>query len=231
MSSTITKYPLERMRPTAQGNPQSRPAWLDDDWESTEPVVAPYDSPSSLSSRVESAKVVVYYTVYSLPKPDTETSIAKPRGKAFLAVSQKLFVGDVAGRHPRPKIVTDTEVGRVLGLPAPFLGGGSVRAFPLAELLSKSAKDDREAAIDLVIDYFDDRLIADQAGDCDDALDAIGADVVDRVPPSVLVSILGITLRAKPLLKRRAAFFDRALASIGRKKGRRYATNLLDKYR
>jgi hypothetical protein len=231
MISAITRHPLEQRRSSTE----SRPAWLDEsDWEATESAVATYDSPSSLSSRVESSKFVLYCTVYSLPNPAAETSIPNPQGKAFLAASGILCVGELAGWRPRverPKNVTDTDRGRVLGLPAPFLGSGPVHSFPLAGLLSLSAADDREAAIDLVIDFFDDRLIADLTADCDAALDLIGSDGVDRVPPSVLVSILGVTLRAKTFLKSRAAFFDRVFASVGRRKGHRYAKSLLEKYR
>jgi hypothetical protein len=85
---------------------------------------------------------------------------------------------------------------------------------------------DREA-IALALDYFDDQLIAMQFRTCDRALLRLQ---VAKLAAAVLVSILGITIRAKTL-KGRERFFERAFQEIARKKDKKYATELLAKYR
>jgi hypothetical protein len=85
----------------------------------------------------------------------------------------------------------------------------------------------KREAIAEALNYFDSRLIARRFSDCDRAL--LQLDVT-RLASSVIVSILGITLRAKHL-KCRAIFFERAMREIARQKGRQYARELLTKYR
>jgi hypothetical protein len=87
------------------------------------------------------------------------------------------------------------------------------------------AKRDREAIAE-ALDYFDDRLIARQFTDCNRALHQLQ---VAKLASSVMVSILGITIRAKS--KSRAIFFERAFQEIARLKGKKYAIELLAKYR
>ncbi len=82
-------------------------------------------------------------------------------------------------------------------------------------------------AIAEALDYFDDRLIAGHFRDCDRALRQLQ---VAKLASSVMVSILGITIRAKTL-KGRAIFFERAFQEIARRKGKKYASELLAKYR
>ncbi len=85
---------------------------------------------------------------------------------------------------------------------------------------------DREAIAE-ALDYFDDRLITGKFKDCDLALQRLQAG---KLASSVLVSILGITIRAKKL-KGRALFFERSFQEIARQKGKKYASELLTKYR
>lgn len=106
----------------------------------------------------------------------------------------------------------------------------SPAALPLSELMALSATN-REAAIDRALDHFDDLLIAGQWPRCDADLAALDTAAVRELDSSVLVSILGITLKAKPLLPRRPAFYGRVTAEMARRKGRRYANGLLKKYR
>lgn len=85
----------------------------------------------------------------------------------------------------------------------------------------------KREAIAEALDYFDDRLLAGQFRDCDRALRQLQ---VAKLASSVMVSILGITIRAKQL-KSRALFFDRVFREVARQKGKRYANELLLKYR
>ncbi|MBL8792310.1 MAG: hypothetical protein JNM56_00240 [Planctomycetia bacterium] len=87
--------------------------------------------------------------------------------------------------------------------------------------------DRRRDAIARALDFFDDRLLAGDFRDCDRALRQLE---VAKLSPSVLVSILGITIRAKKL-ECRDSFYQRALEEIARQKGKKYATELLTKYR
>jgi hypothetical protein len=87
------------------------------------------------------------------------------------------------------------------------------------------AKRDREAIAE-ALDYFDDLLIARRFTDCNRALRELQ---VAKLSSSVMVSILGITLCAKS--KSRTIFFERTFQDITRKKSRRYASELLGKYR
>jgi hypothetical protein len=82
-------------------------------------------------------------------------------------------------------------------------------------------------AIAEALDYFDDRLLAGEFRECDRALRQLD---VARLAPSVMVSILGITIRAKKL-KGRSIFFERSSQAIANQKGKRYASELLTKYR
>lgn len=84
----------------------------------------------------------------------------------------------------------------------------------------------REAVAE-AIDYFDDGLLAGEFRECDRALRQLE---ITRLAPSVMVSILGITIRARKL-KGRAIFFQRSNEAIAKQKGKRYASELLTKYR
>ena len=82
--------------------------------------------------------------------------------------------------------------------------------------------------IDIILDYFDDRLIRRQFLECDEAIARIDVSQVDS---SVLVSVLGITLAAKERLLKRKGFFDRVFAEIKKRKSWWYARSLLNKYK
>src|SRR5262249_18675776 len=88
------------------------------------------------------------------------------------------------------------------------------------------AKRDRSAIAE-ALDYFDDCLISRRFPDCERALRRLQ---VTKLAPSVLVAILGITLRAQNL-QNRASFFERAFQEIARQKSKKYARELLAKYR
>jgi hypothetical protein len=85
---------------------------------------------------------------------------------------------------------------------------------------------DREAIAE-ALNYFDGRLIARQFKDCERAFRQLQ---VGKLASSVLVSILGITIHAKHV-KGRSIFFEQAFQEIARQKGKRYASELLAKYR
>ena len=85
----------------------------------------------------------------------------------------------------------------------------------------------KREAIAESLDYFDNRLISRQFRECDRALRQLQ---VAKLASSVMVSILGITIHAKKL-KGRAIFFEQAFQEITRQKGKKYASELLAKYR
>lgn len=98
----------------------------------------------------------------------------------------------------------------------------------LQQKLSALCKANRKReAIAEALAFFDDRLIARRIRDCDRAFRQLQ---VTELAASVMVSILGITIRAKEL-KGRAIFFERVFQEIARVKGKRYAKELLAKYR
>lgn len=84
----------------------------------------------------------------------------------------------------------------------------------------------RREAIAEALNFFDDRLIGREFRECDRALRQLQ---VSKLASSVLVSVLGVTLRAKQL-KGRAIFFERAFQEVARQKGKGYARELLAKY-
>lgn len=84
-----------------------------------------------------------------------------------------------------------------------------------------------QAAIAKVLDYFDSLLSDRKFFDCNQALRRLQ---VSLLPGSVLVSILGITIRARAM-RARAAFYECALAKLSKEKGSKYAKELLSKYR
>src|SRR5438105_1164681 len=77
---------------------------------------------------------------------------------------------------------------------------------------------DREAIAES-LDYFDDRLTARRFRECDRAFRQLQTG---KLASSVLVSILGITVRAKAL-KARGSFYERAFEEISKRKGKKYA--------
>jgi len=88
------------------------------------------------------------------------------------------------------------------------------------------AKRDREAIAE-ALDYFDDRLTSGRFADCNRAFRQLQ---VARLASSVLVSILGVSVRQKKS-RSRANFFKRSFHEIARQKGMKYAIELLFKYR
>ena len=92
--------------------------------------------------------------------------------------------------------------------------------------LCKLQKD--RDAIDVALDFFDDRLIENRYDECEHTLRRIECH---KMASSVLVSILGITIRAKKRLRARASFYERTLVQITRQKGTKYALKVLSKYR
>lgn len=95
-------------------------------------------------------------------------------------------------------------------------------------LYALCAKDERARAIDLALNYFDRAMTERRFTFCDYTLSLLN---VERLAPSVMVSILGITHIAKYHLPARNRFYDRALARIGKLKGRGYAKDLLSDYK
>jgi hypothetical protein len=85
---------------------------------------------------------------------------------------------------------------------------------------------DREAIAES-LNYFDDRLSGRRFRECNRALHQLH---VDRLASSVLVSILGMTVPVKALAGR-ASFYERSFQEIARRKGKKYARELLAKYR
>lgn len=86
--------------------------------------------------------------------------------------------------------------------------------------------DDRAAMIDAVLVELNDALIAGDFARCDARLASYGP-----LPGSVAVSVLGITVKAADRLPSREAFWRRTFDAIAAEKGRRYARELLGKYR
>jgi hypothetical protein len=84
-----------------------------------------------------------------------------------------------------------------------------------------------QEAIADALDYFDDNLIAGHPENCNRAFLELDAR---SLSPAVLVSILGITIRAKNVPGRNG-FYRKALHEIARQKGEKYAAELLSKYR
>lgn len=93
------------------------------------------------------------------------------------------------------------------------------------------AEDKREEAIDLALDYFDDLLLNGKLTECDVAFSSLDDAAIGQLASSILVSILGVTLQANALLPARSSFYDRVCAEVTRRQGRRYAIDLLEKYR
>lgn len=91
---------------------------------------------------------------------------------------------------------------------------------------------DRETMIDFTLDYFDELLVNQKMDQCKAELAMIDDRLIKDVDSSVLVSILGITLSASNLLlPDRERFYERTVATIAGRKGKRFATELLGKYR
>lgn len=86
----------------------------------------------------------------------------------------------------------------------------------------------RRLAIDESLRYFNSVLNEESFQICDETMRRID---IERIPSSVMVSILGITLPGKTQLHQRHDFFLRVYAEIARLKGRKYANELLTKYR
>lgn len=96
-----------------------------------------------------------------------------------------------------------------------------------ASLRALSREDRRSEAIDLALDYLDDLLISARSDECDMVLSLISPR---DLASSISVSILGITRKVNDLPARRR-FFDAAFSHIAQLKGRKYAAELLNKYR
>ena len=100
------------------------------------------------------------------------------------------------------------------------------REFFSANLYDLCRLDCRAEAIDLALNYFDDLLRARNLVECEKTLDELDEN---RLCSSVLVSILGITRLEKS--RGRDEFFERSHKRIADLKGRKYAKDLLEKYR
>jgi hypothetical protein len=106
--------------------------------------------------------------------------------------------------------------------------GRTEKVIELVNTLVILCKANRRAeAIDTAIAYFDDRLTDNELEDANLALYVLNPQYLAS---SVVVSILGITRKAAHLPTRRR-FFERAYEVITKAKGRKYAKELLEKYR
>jgi hypothetical protein len=104
------------------------------------------------------------------------------------------------------------------------------RAFDFMERLYALCKlGERGEAIARALDFFDDLLIDGRFFECGRALGLLNPK---KLAPSVIVSVLGITIRAKQVLgTARASFYQLGLQEVTRLKGKKYANELLGKYR
>jgi hypothetical protein len=143
---------------------------------------------------------------------------------------------DASSGEPMSQIIPRKQVDSVVALAEPPRTLHNNAALPRCEdefgvfehkLYALCKVNRNREAIAEALDYFDDRLIAGRFRECAGALRQLQ---VTKLAPSVMVSILGITVWAK-ILKGRAIFFDSAFHEIARQKGSRYASELLAKYR
>ena len=94
-------------------------------------------------------------------------------------------------------------------------------------LYARCDQNSRAEAIDLALWYLDDLLSAEKHRECDAVLGLLDPS---RLAPSVLVAILGITRRMEYKVGRNR-FFAWTMARVEKVKGKRYARQLLEKYR
>jgi hypothetical protein len=94
--------------------------------------------------------------------------------------------------------------------------------------LYEATSEDEHPAVDEVFNFMDDHLLAGRFSVCDLALATIDPD---KLLPSVVVSLLMVTRRAKEKLPSRQAFLSRAVAAVAGRDGLEEAEALLGKYR
>jgi hypothetical protein len=92
----------------------------------------------------------------------------------------------------------------------------------------RSEENDEHRAVDDVFDFMDDNLLAGNFRACDETLRLAQPS---KLLPSVVVSFLMVTRRAKPYLPSRKDFIDAAVNDLALKRGKEQAEKLLGKYR
>lgn len=90
-----------------------------------------------------------------------------------------------------------------------------------------SSGQERRAA-DLIVEHMDNLLNKSKFGECDCVF---GRADPAKLSDSAIVSLLGITLAAKRLLKWRRVFYQNALQAVAIRRGLNGAERLLTKYR
>ena len=112
------------------------------------------------------------------------------------------------------------------------MGTDEVGIMKIAEVLNRiyrmSEENDEHNAIDVVCDFMDDNLLAGNLEVCEDTLKQAN---VNKLLPSLIISFLMATRRAKQYLPSRKEFIDAALAKIAKERGETVAESLLGKYR
>lgn len=98
----------------------------------------------------------------------------------------------------------------------------------LTRIYELSALNDEEKAVDEVFNFMDDHLRAKQFATCAEALRRVEPA---RVLPSLIVSFLMVTNRAKGKLPSRADFHLRSMAAVAKLRCQAEAESLLGKYR
>src|SRR5204863_8856403 len=98
----------------------------------------------------------------------------------------------------------------------------------LSRLYKLSAANDEDKAVDEVFNFVDDHLKDGQFATCAEAMRRVQPE---RILPSLIVSFLMVTNRAKGKLPSRADFHSRSMAAVAKLRSQAEAERLLGKYR
>ena len=98
----------------------------------------------------------------------------------------------------------------------------------LNRIYRMSEENDEHNAIDVVFDFMDDNLLAGNFEVCEDTLKQVN---INKILPSLIISFLMATRRAKQKLPSRSAFIDAAFNVVAKERGESEAEALLGKYR
>lgn len=95
------------------------------------------------------------------------------------------------------------------------------------KLYSFNHDDERAHCVDLCIEYLDGLLIARRFDECDEIFAVLDPE---KLAGSVILSALGIT-RCFYHSKNRIIFYNKAIATMTKRKGKKYAAELLERFK